>query len=134
MSKYNVKKFTIGWIYRIQNKVNGKVYIGQTIHKETRLYEHFKKTNQRFSSAIKHYGRNIFEISYLCECYSREDLDWAEMFYIVEWYDSAHDKRGYNLRTEIQGDHFLSKLTDEEYNKYIQKMIIAQNNPLTNDK
>jgi group I intron endonuclease len=54
-------------IYKITNKVNGKVYIGQTIRSlNTRFKEHCKKPRCiALHSAINEYGRNSFEVSIL---------------------------------------------------------------------
>ena len=49
-----------GYVYRITNKVNNKIYIGQTKRPDTRPFEHLNKpkiTNQRFRSSILHYGK-----------------------------------------------------------------------------
>lgn len=131
------KNFNIGYIYKIENKVNGKVYIGQTIHPKERPFKHLNKpssTNKRFSSSIKHYGKDNFEVKILCECYTKEDLNLAEIFYIVEWYDSTHYSRGYNLKTELQNCHFTNSLTKEEYEDFCNKMKMVQNRPEVNIK
>lgn len=131
-NSFHRKSFSVGYIYKIQNKVNGKVYIGQTIHPESRPFYHLENpehTNQRFRSSIKHHEKENFEVSIICECYYKEDLDWAEIFYIVEWYDSTHPSRGYNLRKELQGSHHTQSLTSEEYKLFCDKMKVIQNNP-----
>jgi len=131
------KNFTIGYIYRIQNKTNGKVYIGQTVHPKIRPFNHLNhpdKTNKRLGSAIKSHGKDNFTVTILTECYSRKDLDWAELFYIVEWYDSTHNSRGYNFRTEEPGQNYIHSMTVDEHIAHCAKMKVVQNDKLTNIK
>lgn len=130
----NIKnKFTIGHIYRWLNKINGKIYIGQTTRINVRPYTHFRKTNPKFKAAIDKYGKENFELKILCECYSQEDLNWAEKFFIIEWYDSIHRSRGYNLWVQDFKHHLQTK-TKEEYNAFCRKMKRVQNNPETKIK
>ena len=61
----------IGYIYRYRNKINGKVYIGQTIHPDTRKREHLydAKTGSTlsFHAALRKYGIDNFEYDVLHE-------------------------------------------------------------------
>lgn len=60
---YNIKKFKIGYICKIQNKINGKVYISQTIHPDSRPYFHLEnpnRTNKRFRFCYKPHGKENF--------------------------------------------------------------------------
>ena len=82
-------------IYLIRNKLNGKVYIGQSINIEHRIYDHFtRKDDSPFHSDIQKYGKENFETEILEEC-KIEELNSKERFYI-EKYESFGDK-GYNL-------------------------------------
>lgn len=77
-----------GIIYKAENKINGKVYIGQTVQGLSR-----RKTRHKYDSlnniydnffyrAIRKYGFDNFEWSILCETDSREKLNALEKFYI----------------------------------------------------
>ena len=68
MSKYR-KTIIIGilmtiGIYQIQNKINGKIYIGQSIDIEKRLKQHLRYLrksqhyNSHFQNAFDKYGEN----------------------------------------------------------------------------
>lgn len=102
-----------GIIYKITNKVNNKVYIGQTRYTlEFRWRQHqHKKDNTYFHNAIHKYGIENFELEILEEC-DIELLNSKEMFYIAK-YDSF--KNGYNLT--IGGDGNRRLLLDSQYDE-----------------
>ena len=56
-------------IYKITNKLNGKVYIGQSIDIDTRWRHHCNaKDNFAIHNAIKKYGKENFKFEVLLEC------------------------------------------------------------------
>ena len=87
-------------IYMIQNKVNGKIYIGQTLDIEDRWEKHKYMlrggyhSNKHLQRAWNKYGEENFEFSILLEC-EESQLNTFEEYYIFELmtYD---DKVGYN--------------------------------------
>jgi group I intron endonuclease len=84
-------------IYKITNLINGKVYIGQTIHLlGTRWSQHYAKSSNypKLSNAIKKYGKENFTIKELEICNSMEELNKKEEYWIKEL-DSIN--KGYNL-------------------------------------
>lgn len=87
----------MGHIYMIKNKINGKIYIGQTIHS---IKERFKKHQKEGSncraiySAIKKYGWKNFEKDWY-ECID-EDLNKHEKWMVNLM--GALSPEGYNLR------------------------------------
>ena len=89
----------MGFIYKIPNKINGKVYIGQTITPiKNRMYKHYSQARNGknitgIDAAIKKYGKENFEVEQILEC-PNEDLDLQEKFYISK-YNSFEN--GYNL-------------------------------------
>lgn len=107
-----------GVIYKITNKANGKVYIGQTISKKglvgryhhggnrsiERVYNHclYKEThkgnfNVRLMEAIEVNGFDAFEVDEIFDtALSREELDLKEQFW-VSVYNSASWRYGYNV-------------------------------------
>lgn len=89
-----------GVIYRIRNKINGKVYIGQTTASVAeRWHSHCKADSYcvLLSKAIKKYGRDNFDVSAIDSANSKHELDEKEIFYINQ-HDSTNRDEGYNLR------------------------------------
>ena len=88
-------------IYKIENLINGKVYIGQSIHIERRWQEHCQPSSRSLiGKAIQKYGKEHFAFQVLKEC-AEEQLDELEERYISE-YDSVVPK-GYNIETASKG-------------------------------
>lgn len=88
----------MGYIYKIQNKKDNKIYIGQTSRDiEIRWKEHLKKgSNCRYlSSAIKKHGINNFEFKLVCITFD-DNLDDVEIEYIKKY--NTLVPFGYNLR------------------------------------
>lgn len=88
----------MGYIYKITNILDNKLYIGQTKNSlEERWRCHLKKTsNCRYlSSAIKKYGINNFKFQLICISFD-ENLDEIEKEYIKKF--NCLVPNGYNLR------------------------------------
>lgn len=86
-------------IYKLTNKLNQKVYIGQTRRTlDARLSEHVKDANAGrgyyISNAIRKYGIENFNIEILAETKDKDVLNHLEEYYIRK-YDSV--SCGYNL-------------------------------------
>ena len=80
-------------IYKIENLINGKKYIGQSIDIQRRFEEHKRdKDNCRIHQAIRKYGINNFSFEIIEEC-SPSMLDEREKYWI-KYYDSFNN--GYN--------------------------------------
>ena len=87
----------MGYIYKITNKLNNKVYIGQTICQPSkRWYHHLADanlgSNVKFHRALRKYGKDNFTRDIIEEI-DDELLDEREIYWI-EYYDSF--KNGYN--------------------------------------
>lgn len=92
-------------VYKVTNKINGKVYIGQTIHSlEHRKSGHErdarceKKTTVAFHNALLKYGYENFDWEVLKECTTQEELDYYEDYYIKE-FNTLDREIGYNLKS-----------------------------------
>lgn len=92
------------YIYKITNKINGKIYIGQTIHSiHSRFLKH--KTIARIKNrdykaihkAINKYGEDNFVLELVEECHSMEELNNKETEYIKQF--NSLVPNGYNLCT-----------------------------------
>lgn len=113
----------IGYIYKVTNKINGKIYIGQTIQTvKERWYRHCGKSgiskaelNTHFKRAILKYGKENFLIETIEVCNSSQ-LDDREKFYI-SYYDSY--KNGYNSTTGGQNGSKPFKTSEEDENQII---------------
>lgn len=91
-------------IYKIQNKVNGKIYIGQTIRTlKKRMSQHISPNKNKSISAIdralKKYGIDNFEITIIDYAENIDELNAKEIYWI-DYYKSLAPN-GYNL--EIGG-------------------------------
>ena len=86
-----------GAVYKITNKIDGKVYIGQTTSCiKRRFREHGRsKFCVKLKRAIDKHGKGNFQIEELVRHESKEELNNAEIFYIAQ-YNSI--KTGYNIR------------------------------------
>ena len=88
-------------IYKIENLVNGKVYIGQSIHIERRWQEHCQPSSRSLiGKAIQKYGKEHFTFQVLDEC-AEEYLDELEERYISVY--NSVVPNGYNIETASKG-------------------------------
>ncbi len=92
-----------GIIYKIQNNINGKVYIGQTTYgfnKRYSLGQWWVKTHNNYlKNSAKHYGHNNFIVNeFLDVAFSKEELNLKEKMWI-SYYKSANKKYGYNMNS-----------------------------------
>lgn len=82
-------------IYKIENLINHKVYIGQSIHIEKRWLEHcIPSTKSLVGKAINKYGKENFSFQILEEC-EKSLLNERESYYI-QYYQSLVPN-GYNI-------------------------------------
>ncbi len=90
-------------IYKIENKLNGKAYIGQTINYKKRKRDHLnylkngKHHNSYLQRSFDKYGQSNFNIELVVEC-PVDMLDLLEKEYIITHKSLAH-QNGYNLMT-----------------------------------
>lgn len=102
----------MGFIYKITNKVNGKIYIGKTLKTiEGRWKDHVEDYQRpRFEkrplySAMKKYGVENFSVEEVEEC-SSEILSEREIYWI-DFYDSF--RSGYNATKGGDGKPFIDE-------------------------
>ena len=111
-----------GIIYKAENKINGKVYVGQTTQQfKRRITGHcadvrLNRDNSIFHKAIKKYGFNNFEWEILECCDSKEEMDEMEFHYIKQYKSFGRD--GYNLTLGGEGSlGYIKKLSEEHKRK-----------------
>ena len=124
-----VKLKIYGIIYKIENSINKKVYIGQTIQKFSKRYlgsgiegvYKFHKTckeknrnyNKHLLKSIEKYGFENFKVYEQYDvAFSKTELDIKEKIYI-NLYNSTNEKYGYNHREGGSN----GKLTEETKKK-----------------
>lgn len=110
-----------GVIYKFTNKINGKVYVGQTIHEKARYKNHLSNKRENIKSlidkAISKYGIENFDYEILYRCTGEREevikkLNIKEIEYI-EKYDCLVPN-GYNLQT---GGNMRFTITEETRKK-----------------
>ena len=131
-----------GVIYKITNKVNKKVYIGQTTNNKgfvgrynskgigiERVYNYYKRLeiskptscNFHLMRSIEKYGFDSFEIIEVLDyAFSKDELDIKEIVYI-DLYDCVN--QGYNT---LKGGYYTPMSKGENHNnsKYSNEQII----------
>ena len=115
-------------IYKITNKENDKIYVGQTKNLNTRYGGHLYRIkrnehhNEHLQRAFKKYGEDNFEYEILEEVKNVSNLDLREKYWI-DHYGGINDDNTYNFK-----DPLLN-----EYNDYIKKKMsknmTGENNP-----
>ena len=114
----------VGIVYKAENKINGKIYIGKTTQTFSNRKSAHKmgairgKYNSAFHNAIRKHGWDNFEWSILCECEDNEKLNALEKFYIA-----AYRKMGvcYNMTDGGEGTCGAKFIFTDEHKKNISK-------------
>lgn len=110
-----------GYIYKITNLINSKIYIGQTIRSlQCRFNQHIYRSGCIYlHNAIKKYGKENFKIEEI-EYISTDLLDEREIYWI-NYYNSTNKDIGYNiLKGGKLGQTGIFKLTEEETSLLIE--------------
>ena len=126
MGKYPVDK-RFGTIYKIENKINHKVYIGQTIMDvKDRWYRHCEinksnpnEGNMLIKRAIFKYGRDNFEVSVI-EKVPKEKLNEREIYWI-SYYNSNYN--GYNIESGGTSGSKPPKLREADIQEIVDKYL-----------
>ena len=125
-------------IYKITNKINGKVYIGQTIRPvQYRFHRHINDAmrniiDTHFARAIRKYGSDQWLLEVIDNAETREELNQKEQYWI-QYYNSVEE--GYNETDAINkcgGNTYRSK-TEEEMEvikEKIRQTKIGNKNPM----
>ena len=113
----------MGYIYKITNKINNKIYIGQTRRTiQERWREHLSRANQNYESylynAIRKYGEDNFVIEEIEKC-EDDYINEREQYYI-ETFNSFNKTNGYNLTKGGDGNQkynyvLIRELWDKGY-------------------
>jgi group I intron endonuclease len=125
------------FIYKITNKVNNKVYIGQSVRPiKKRFNRHINdaiknKLDTHFARAIRKYGKDNFICEVIDSAKNQKDLTLKEQYWI-QYYDSV--KMGYNETDAISkcgGNTYASKTKEEllGISEKIRKSKVGKLNP-----
>lgn len=107
-------------IYKLENKVNGKIYIGQTKVKLSRRIAHHITDNKfPVEKAFNKYGLESFTLSVIDEADSRDILNEKERYWI-KFFDCRLPK-GYNCTNGGEGAEGYKHTTEA-----LEKMRKAQ--------
>lgn len=105
-------------VYKITNKINSEIYIGQTTNLKKRIQKHFYyKNNSNIAKAIQEYGKENFIVEILFESDNQNEIDEKEKFFI-ELYNSIDC--GYN--TQLGGKNLKNITLEDLRNKISEKI------------
>ena len=125
-----------GVIYVIRNKINNKLYIGQTTEKggfgRRYRYNLAKNThNKHLKSSIQKYGIENFEIDEEFDiAYSKEELDKLEDLYI-KIFNTTNQDYGYNLKYGGSSGKCSEQLK-EQMSQNRKGKLMGKDNPFYN--
>ena len=109
-------------IYKTTNKINGKIYIGQT----KRSWVGYLGSGRVLSKAISKYGKENFEREVLCECTTQDELDEMEKYWIKKL-NSTNRDIGYNV--EDGGLNGTSGEVPQEIRDRIRRTLKGRKRP-----
>ncbi len=124
-------------VYLHKNKINGKVYIGQTNNIKKRWAINAYKGSTRFYNAILKYGWENFQHIIIKNNLSKEEANLEEIKLIKE-YNSIDPQYGYNISIgggifpDVKGtkNPFYGKHHSEESLKIMKEKKYGGNNPM----
>ena len=115
-------------VYKITNKVNGKIYIGSSNNIENRWHQHKLQlrdgihTNQHLQHAWNLYGEDNFMFEVIEECAPEIQFE-REQYYLNTL--SPFEERGYNIVRQISkeylSDNYMTKqckMCGKNYNTF----------------
>jgi group I intron endonuclease len=118
------------YIYKITNKINNKVYIGQVYNKTImdRFNRHIKDASSKSRSyidrSIYKYGRDNFVCELIDTATSLQELNEKEKYWI-KYYNSTDRNIGYNLTPGGDGGNTYLCKTKKEMLEIKNKISIA---------
>lgn len=122
MENLKLKESNPGVIYKITNKINGKIYIGKTFQKvELRFRQHYKINEPTLiHKAMVKYGIDNFSLDILYSSLDKDDINNKEAYYI-EYYDSRNKNIGYNICKGGEGTS--GRVVSDEFKSYMSNIM-----------
>lgn len=111
-----------GYIYKITNLINSKIYIGKAKNIDERFKRHIRESlkyntdSYVLHSAIRKYGAENFIIEEIDNANSLEELNTKEIYWI-EYYNSTKKEIGYNRAPGGDGGDIFHCLSEEKQNE-----------------
>ena len=113
-----------GFVYITTNMVSGMLYIGQT-HYSDRMRSDYFGSGKAITRAIRKYGKSAFKREIIFEAFTKDDLDWAETFFIVE-HDAVKSRKFYNISPGGRASlGFTGKKHSPERNKSLSEKMMG---------
>ena len=112
------------YIYIHRNKINGKVYVGQTCQNPERRWrkgEGYVKT-PFFYNAIKKYGWDNFSHEIIEEGLTQEEANKKEEYWI-KYYNANNADFGYNLKSGGQNNFYSEESKKKMSEKAIKRFL-----------
>lgn len=129
----------IGYVYKIENKINGKIYIGQTIQPPNiRKSQHLsdlklkRHGNPYLQHAFDKYGQSNFKFQVINWVNSQEELDKQETYFIKK-FGSLSRNKGYNLKEGGNGGK-LPEETKRKISLSKKGKLMGKDNPNFNNR
>ena len=119
-------------IYKITNKINGKIYIGLTTNSLRQRWNEPCNSNdnsQIICRAIQKYSRNNFKIKIIEECNTQKQLNKREQYWIKKL-DSQNKQIGYNIQNGGNGIGKVSAISKEKMSKAQIKRYKTHSGPM----
>lgn len=123
-------------IYCIENKTNGKKYIGKSVSIESRISTHKtylkrveypkKHCNRHLWASVQKYGLKNFDFYIIEELDSHDDGLFSDReLYWIDFYNTTDRQYGYNLRRDSSTKMFVH----EETRKLHSELFAGDKNP-----
>ena len=138
-----------GVIYLVINKINNKIYVGQTVGSFQDRYKGdiAKNThNEHLRRSIEKYGiDNFYIVEEYKVAYSQEELDYLEDWYITV-YDTMNPSMGYNKRgggsrgkwseesKQKMSENRKGRIITKEHRQKLSIAFSGENHPFYNKK
>ncbi len=126
--KANKQLENIAGIYKIQNMINGKLYIGKTqcFYKRCKQYMYTYKNptkyiNQHLLNSFNKYGLDNFEFLPIEILPLNEKLIAEKELFWINYHNSLNKDKGYNLRYDSSTGLIVHKSTSEKISARLKK-------------
>lgn len=137
------KNFSFSCIYKWENLINGKIYIGQTRNFYNRMKAYRNGAiNQYLRNAFNCYGIENFEIIIVEYVEDFSKLDEREQYW-MDYYESYNPEKGYNIcsvasstygikqseeQRKMHSDFMKEKWKEEDYRNFWHNKMAGENN------
>ena len=120
-------------VYKIKNKINGKVYIGKTNNFNKRMINHKSTNKTAIGKAINKYGMDNFDCKKIIDNISSAEANRLEKYYINEVYNTFKGE-GYNCSAGGETSPMFGKQHSTKTKIKISKSLQGDKHPLHNKK